>query len=59
VDGRKIAYNGGRPLRNPEGTVLLLTGAGRQASKAGVHQMAGNWGQRYRTIAIDHRECRG
>jgi pimeloyl-ACP methyl ester carboxylesterase len=53
VDGRKIAYNEVVPA-HPEGTVLLLTGLA--AKRQGWRRQMAAFGQRYRTIAIDHRD---
>ncbi len=53
VGGRKIAYDEVGPP-DPQGTVLLLTGLA--AKRQGWYQQMRVFGQRYRTIAIDHRD---
>ncbi len=53
VAGRKIAYEEVAPA-SPQGTVLLLTGLA--AKRQGWHRQMAAFGERYRTIAIDHRD---
>jgi 3-oxoadipate enol-lactonase len=54
VNGHKIAYEEVVPPE-PQGTVLLLTGLA--SKRQGWYQQLPVFGQRYRTIAVDHRDA--